>query len=177
MLCQSCNEREANVHITKIINGVKTEMHLCDECAKAMHGEKVGLGYEMGMPLSFQNILDGFVEMMGGFPQSIIGEKTCPLCKMTFEDFRRNGRIGCDECYKTFKDEMIPLIRRIHGNIQHNGKLPRRTGGILKYKRDIDRLKDELKNAVSKEEFERAAKIRDEIKELEMKLKEEENRG
>lgn len=169
MICQSCNQREANVHITKIINGVKTEMHLCDECAK---NQDVNMGnvFNFSSSMSFQNILDGFFEMMGAAPKQIESTQ-CPVCHMTIDDFRKTGRLGCGNCYKTFEEDVTPLIRRIHGNIQHTGKVPGRTGGVLKIKRDVDVLRDKLKNAITSEEYEKAATIRDQIKELESKLK------
>lgn len=170
MICQNCNQKEANVHITKVINGIKTEMHLCEECAKQKNEFSTGSYFGFGMPLSFQNILDGFVEAMDGTPKYIKKEETCPICGMTFENFRETGRLGCANCYKAFEDQMIPLIRRIHGNIEHNGKIPKRAGGMLKVKKDIEKMKDELKNAVNHEEYERAAKLRDEIKKLESKM-------
>jgi protein arginine kinase activator len=174
MMCQNCNEKEANVHITKVINGIKTEMHLCEECAKQKNEFNTGSYFGFGMPLSFQNILDGFVEAMDGTPKYIKKQETCPTCGMSFENFRETGRLGCANCYKAFEDKMTPLIRRIHGNIEHNGKIPRRTGGILKAKKSIEKMRDELKNAVNHEEYEKAAKLRDEIKELESKMNNEE---
>lgn len=172
MICQSCNQREANVHITKIINGVKTEMHLCDECAKKQD-VNIGSTFNLSSPMSFQNILEGFFEMMGGVPKQIQSLE-CPVCHMTIDDFRKTGRLGCGNCYKTFEEDVTPLIRRIHGNIQHTGKVPGRTGGVLKLKRNIDNLRENLKKAINSEEYEKAASIRDQIKELEAKLKNEE---
>lgn len=170
MMCQNCNQKEANVHITKVINGMKTEMHLCEECAKQKNEFSTGAYFGFGMPLSFQNILDGFVEAMDATPKYIKKEETCPTCGISFENFRETGRLGCANCYEAFENKMIPLIRRIHGNIEHNGKIPRRAGGMLKVKKDIEKLRDELKNAVSHEEYERAAKLRDEIKKLESEM-------
>ncbi|CDF58932.1 protein-arginine kinase activator protein McsA [Thermobrachium celere] len=169
MLCQRCNQKEANVHITKIINGVKTELHLCDECAKQSEDINVNFPINFGMPMSFQNILDGFVEMLGGAPKTY-EEEVCPVCKMTFNDFRNKGRLGCGRCYSAFSQKITPIIKRVHGNIEHTGKVPARTGGELKLRRDIQRLKEELKIAINKEEYEKAAKLRDEIRYLESKL-------
>lgn len=167
MLCQRCNQKDANVHITKVINGVKTELHLCDECAK--QSEDINMSFNLGMPMSFQNILDGFVEMLGGV-QKTYEEEVCPVCKMSFNDFRNKGRFGCSSCYTSFAPKITPIIKRIHGNIEHTGKVPKRTGGEFKVKRDIQRLKEELKIAINKEEYEKAAKIRDEIRKLESQL-------
>ena len=172
MLCQNCNKREANVHITKIINGVKTEMHLCDECARKQE-EKGEMPFSLGMPLSFQNILEGFFELPGVSEHRVEKVTSCPICGMTFEDFRRKGFLGCGKCYEVFNEDMKPLIRRIHGNIHHTGKIPVRTGGTLRAKTELEKLKEELKAKVAKEEYEDAAQIRDKIKEIEQKLNDE----
>ena len=86
---------------------------------------------------------------------------------MTFDDFSKTGRFGCSQCYSTFKNQMNPMLRRIHGKTFHVGKVPKRTGGQLRIKQEINRLKRELQEAVNAEEYERAAVIRDKIKELE----------
>jgi protein arginine kinase activator len=173
MLCQNCNQREANVHITKIINGDKTELHLCEECAKQKQEFNISSTFSFGMPLSFQNIIDGFYDVMGGTHYLREQEKRCPVCNITFEDFRRNGRLGCGNCYSAFRENIVPLVRRVHGNIEHSGKVPKRTGGVLKIKREIDRLKEQLRVAVTNEEYEKAARLRDEIRDLESKINNE----
>ncbi len=173
MLCQNCSQKDASVHITKVINGIKSEMHLCEDCAKQKNEISTGSYFGFGMPLSFQNILDGFVEAMDGAPKYIKRQEVCPNCGMTFERFRETGRLGCAKCYETFRDKMLPLIRRIHGNIEHNGKIPRKAGGASEVKRNIERLREELKLAVDHEEYERAARLRDEIKRLSSEMENE----
>jgi protein arginine kinase activator len=173
MLCQSCNQKEASVHITKIINGVKTEMHLCDECAE-QQDVNLNTQFGFGMPMSFQDILEGFFEAMGGMSPHVVEKEHCPVCNMTFDDFRRTGRFGCSNCYKTFNRDAVPIVKRIHGNIKHTGKVPGRTGGVIKIKRNIENLKEQLKTAINNEEYEKAAALRDEIRNLESKLNEQE---
>lgn len=169
MKCQECGVKEANVHVTKIINGVKSEMHLCEDCAR--HKQEFNINSaNFGFPMSFQNIVDGLFEVMGAPQQYINHGDTCSVCGMTFEDFRNNGRVGCSRCYDTFSKDMLPLIKRVHGNIQHTGKIPKRTGGEIKVKRNIEKLKEELKLLVEKEEYEEAASKRDEIRRLENEL-------
>lgn len=168
MLCQNCNKKEATVHIVKNINGNKTEIHLCDECAKQ---QDISLSVPFGIqePMSIQNILESFFEMMGGIAPQSLSTRTCPVCNMSFEDFKRTGMFGCSNCYNTFKREAMPVIKRIHGNIQHTGKIPGRSGSEMKKKREIEALKEELKAAVSNEEYEKAAELRDKIRDLEGK--------
>ncbi|HBM80298.1 MAG: UvrB/UvrC motif-containing protein [Clostridiales bacterium] len=172
MLCEICNERPATVHITKIINGVKSEFHICEQCARERNEFNIGSDVtDFVAPFSFSNILTGLMDFTGNNPVTYQTEKhiKCPACGLDFEEFKRTGMLGCSECYHAFADRLEPIIKRIHGNTQHTGKVPRRTGGLIRIKRDTERLKYELKKAIDSEEFEKAAKLRDRIKELENK--------
>lgn len=167
--CQNCNIKEANVHVTKIANGSKSEMHLCEECAK--NKQEFGVNnVSFGFPMSFQNIVDGLFEVIGTPKQVLSPGEICSVCGMTFVDFRNSGRVGCSNCYYTFSKNMFPLIKRVHGNIQHTGKIPKRTGGMIKVRRNVEKLREELRVLVENEEYERAANIRDEIRSLENEL-------
>lgn len=170
MKCQNCNTKDANVHVTKIMNGVKSEIHLCEDCARQKQEYGLSNTVSLGFPISFLNIMDGIYEVMGSSHQSVAKETVCPVCGRTFEDFRRTGRVGCGDCYSIFSNNMLPLIKRVHGNFQHNGKIPKRTGGVIKVKRNVEKLKDDLKRLVENEEYEKAAQVRDEIKYLENEL-------
>ncbi|WPX07977.1 UvrB/UvrC motif-containing protein [Anaerocellum danielii] len=170
MLCENCGKRPATVHYTQIINGVKTEMHLCEVCAK----QKGNL--EFDAPFSVTNFLAGILEPAFGtqvLKPSFEIALTCKGCGMTFDEFRRAGRFGCAMCYSSFSEKLYPIFRRIHGNTKHVGKIPTKMGGDIAIKREIDRLKIELNVAIKNEEYEKAAKIRDKIRELEKKLSRE----
>ena len=95
---------------------------------------------------------------------------TCPNCGMSYADFQQTGKIGCSVCYGTFRRQLEPLLRRIHGTSTHSGKIPRRSGGTLELKQEIKRLRGELKEKVAQEEYEEAARLRDEVRALEQKL-------
>lgn len=172
MICQICNKRPASVHVTRVINGVKSELYLCAQCAK----EKEGLGIDSNMadfaaPFSFPNILGSLIDFagMGAVPYEAPEQLKCPECGTDYEEFKKTGLFGCSQCYYAFGDRLEPLIKRIHGNIQHTGKVPKRTGGVIRLKRDIESLKYQLKKAIENEEYEKAASLRDRIKKLENK--------
>ncbi|QJC94644.1 Nucleotide excision repair protein, with UvrB/UvrC motif [Bacillus mojavensis] len=96
----------------------------------------------------------------------------CPKCGMTFQQFRKTGRFGCAECYKTFHSNITPILRKVHsGNTVHGGKIPKRIGGNLHVRRQIEMLKKELEALIHQEEFENAAHVRDQIRSLEQSLK------
>lgn len=173
MMCEECHVRPATIHITKIVNNEKVQMHLCEVCAKQKH-----LGFPMGFSIfgigdfgdadfSMGKLLSSFFEPVGEQFDNISTGVKCEGCGLTFDDFIQTGRFGCSKCYTTFKEQINPLLRRIHGKTYHVGKVPRRTGGQLRIKHEIDRLKAELQEAVNAEEYERAAVIRDKIKQLE----------
>lgn len=163
MLCENCNIREATVHKTKIVDGVKEEIHLCEECAKK--SELFSLENNFLIHNFLSALLEGNIT-----PNITVSDEQiikCPQCGSTYNDFKHNGRLGCNMCYSTFNNMLAPLIRRIQGNNTHIGKIPKKSGSSIRLRRKIKDLKNQLQQLVEREEFEEAAKIRDEIKRLE----------
>ena len=101
---------------------------------------------------------------------TVQGSMVCPNCGMTYQDFVHSGKIGCSVCYTTFRKQLMPLLKRIHGAVLHSGKIPKRSGGVLVVQHEIDVLKDKLQAAIKTEEYEKAAEYRDKIRALEQKL-------
>ena len=167
MLCQNCGEKEATIHLTKIINGEKTELFLCEKCAE----ETGKISFKSSDPFSFQNLLSGILnpEIESSFTHAK-KELKCDNCGLTYKEFSENGLLGCSECYDTFDDRLQPLVKRIHGSKSHNGKVPKRKGKDLRIRREIKKLRNNMEKAVDDENFEKAAEIRDEIHELEEEL-------
>lgn len=169
MICQKCQEKPAIVHVTKVNNFEKTELHLCEECAKAISGE-LGLIFEP--KFTFQNLIAGLLEgEVNLFQQPTTGKQFyCENCGLTFSDFRNRGLLGCGECYRHFRSGLEPLLKRVQGGSNHTGKVPKRTGGKVRIRKEIEELRNELQQAISKENYERAAELRDEIKRRESEL-------
>ncbi len=172
MICDHCGQREATVHYSQIINGEKAEAHICEKCAR----EEVHLNFNIEPGFSVQDALAGLFAQFGpeggygGSSVTIHEQSKCDVCGLTFDDFRRNGRLGCGRCYEEFEERLNPILRRIHGSSTHTGKVPERTAGLVHLKRKIEVLKDKLKNAIDKEEYEKAAEYRDEIKNIREKM-------
>lgn len=168
MECQECHERPATLHFTTVVNGKKTEIYVCEVCAK----EKGYMAYEED-GYSLHNLLSGLFN----FPQVSDQQsnaapatqvKQCRKCGMTYNQFKRAGKFGCAECYQTFAEHLNPILRRVHsGNTKHRGKIPKRTGSGIEQKQKLEKLKQQLAKLVENQEFEQAAKIRDEIRALE----------
>lgn len=168
MYCDECKERPATVHLTQMFNGKKVESHLCEQCA----AQKGGLMFDFSNKYSISNLLGSFfgshyniAEMKPNSPPA-----TCPNCGMNYSDITQTGKLGCAECYSAFERELQPSLRKIHGNRQHVGKIPARGGEKVLLNRQIQKLKQNLQQAVAGEEYEKAAEIRDRIKETEGKL-------
>jgi protein arginine kinase activator len=168
-MCEECHEKPATIHITKIDNGQKTQQHFCEDCAKNMHAlfasglNPLGLNNEFSIGKLLSSLLQG----QEAGVHSFAGDPKCSRCGMTFSGFTKVGRLGCSKCYETFEEQMHPMLRRIHGKTSHVGKVPKRTGGEIRIKNEINRLKRELQEAVNAEEYERAAVLRDKIKAME----------
>lgn len=172
MLCERCQQRPANVHLTEIANGQKKETYLCEVCAQEMHPQ--GFGFSFLPQLSLQNFLAGLLKHDPGAGQPAQAEvagKSCKKCGLMERQFVKQGLLGCGDCYDSFEERLEPLLRRVHGSAKHRGKVPERTGGPLRQAREIELLKNQLREAISLEEFERAVEIRDRIRELEKDLK------
>lgn len=165
MLCEVCHKNEANVHIKKIINGEKKELHVCEKCAKEVEGLDINADMDFISPFSFQNILSGIMDYIGTtYPDMRSSELTCKNCGTTYSEFKETGLLGCSECYKNFSSMIQPVISRVQGNVVHNGKIPKESGKQIIERNRINDLKAELKKAVETEEYEKAAKLRDELR-------------
>ena len=168
MKCIKCNKNEASVFLERNINGKVTKTALCSKCAK-----------ESGIT---QNDLFGGFNMLGGFfdfplVSDLRNEKAkkCPVCGEIFDNIVNSGMVGCAKCYETFENELSPTIKRLHGNVRHvasRAKKAKRNKesdvnekNVKKY--ELSELKDRLKKAVKNEEYEQAAKLRDEIRAME----------
>lgn len=161
--CDNCS-KTATVHLTEIKNGKKMEKHLCQDCAAQSEGLPVKTSHT---PIN--ELLTNFVLAHSGLQKE--QGTTCENCGMTWSEFRQHGLLGCENDYPLFEKDLTPLIQRAHeGATHHLGKVPVRrgaTGVPLKRQLDLTKLRKELARAVESEDYERAAKLRDQIKQAE----------
>ena len=161
MLCERCKKNEAMIHVVKIINGKKSEAMLCEKCARELSDIPLKKNVDNKGNISFENMMN---EFLGAVDKVNKVEVVCKNCGLTYSEFKKNGKLGCSECYDSFKDSLIPSIKRIQGYTAHVGKMPlREESKVIKTKK-VKKLKEELQKAIVKEEYEKAAIIRDEIK-------------
>lgn len=174
MLCDNCKSREAKIYYTEIIDGCKKEQHLCEECAKKftsfqMEAPTLSKQFTLGTLLS--SLLSAYEESK----EEKVEEKvlTCDHCGMTYQEFIKTGMFGCPQCYQSFHKPLEDCIKNIQGATKHTGKVPvgfqTATEKLLGSMSEIDRLTIRLQQAIEKEEFEEAAKLRDTIKEIKKK--------
>ena len=164
MMCGRCGQRQATIYLTKVVNGNKTELHLCKQCAE--QGDA-----EFFKDMSLVNILANLASSAKQKPAEATPPVVCPDCGFDLERFRREGRLGCEQCYKQFAADLMPMMRKLHGSLQHTGKRPGATARSQAAERKrasrLEDLKQQLKLAVKAEEYEKAAGLRDEIRSLE----------
>lgn len=154
MLCESCKEREATVHLTQVIDGSVKKVHFCEECAAKS-------GLDVHGPMSITDILLGMGSSLASAEAG--PERSCPRCHMRRADFKKTGRLGCPECYETFSKELVPLIKAMHRSEQHQGKVPSREGVRVRMSTEIAGLQKQLDQAIAAENYEEAARLRDRI--------------
>ena len=164
MVCNVCGTNEATIHLTEIVNEQMVEIHLCETCAQ----EK---GTEFKAHFNVNDFLSGFTDLA----KEVLGQEKTPAkclnCGLTYEEFGRTGRLGCAECYEAFSKFLLPLIKRVQHSVQHVGKRPSRLAAPLRASQDLRELQNRLQKSIQQEAFEEAARIRDQIRQLEEKLK------
>lgn len=159
MLCSVCKEKEATVHLTQIAGDKMQKVDLCEDCAKTK-GVNDPTGFSLADLLLGLGASQEIEQASGG------NELKCPRCGFTQADFKKAGRLGCPECYKTFAEALDGLFKSMHKGTRHVGKVPE----SLRKRRDLsDQLKGlqkKLAKAIEDENFELAAALRDEIKQM-----------
>ncbi|MCK4873383.1 MAG: UvrB/UvrC motif-containing protein [Phycisphaerales bacterium] len=158
MKCDRC-DNEATVHEVNIIDGQKTEVHLCQECAQE-------LGIVAKPTTNISELLTKMVTNPASAGRSSsAAAPVCESCGTTFARIRKTGLLGCSDCYRVFEQELNSLLERAHeGGTHHIGKIPRRAGGEIDQQYQILRLRKQLQEAISAEEYERAANLRDRLR-------------
>jgi protein arginine kinase activator len=163
MQCDICGKKKATVHLTEIVDEQMSEMHLCEECAREKSNQ-------MEQQFGLADLLAGLGDFGKQAKESEKVNLVCSNCGMSYDDFRKFGRLGCSQCYESFKGHLSTLLKKIHGANQHVGKTPMKIPQGDKRKiEDLHDLKAALLHAIQIEDFEKAAHLRDKIRELEKK--------
>lgn len=154
MLCNKCQKNTASHVYTQNINGKVYKYYLCDECIKNL----------TNLNFFLDDLLGHFISSSNNISKEHNNNDQCPKCGASFDDIIKNGKVGCDICYNKFRDQLIPSIKKLHNNTKHIGNIPASASSSSSSK--IAVLKSQLEIAIKNQEFEIAAKIRDQINEL-----------
>lgn len=163
MLCQKCKQNSATARVHYVKNGIVCEMYLCPDCADEF---KMHNFYDEDV----LNIISSMFNNASIKPKNIL---KCELCGTDFDEIKATGRVGCSNCYKVFEKQFASTLLRLHGKTRHVGKIPNRIiENSIKKEQDggqteLEALKNKLAEAILREEYEKAAVIRDEIRKRE----------
>jgi len=175
MLCQKCHKKTASVFISSIINGQETRMYLCNDCAK----DYPLFNFNSQDPFSIKDVMEKFdiseddsietkkENLLAMDKDCEENEIICPNCYSTYNEYRETGKVGCSKCYEVFEKQLKPILRNIYGYEEYIGKSPKKDNSHIYPNKEMRTLKEDLNRAVEQEEYEKAADIRDKIKELE----------
>ena len=164
MVCNVCGQDEATIHLTEILNNQMIEIHLCENCAEQK-------GADFKSHFDFNKLLASLGDFGVEAKTERLTRLKCSSCGITYDEFGKSGRLGCSECYRSFEKVLIPLIKRIQRDIRHVGKVPQHTSADIKQTVELRELRERLRKAVQAEAFEEAAQMRDQIQNLETKIK------
>ena len=163
MKCQNCGEADATVHFKELKNEEMRELHLCPACAE----EK---GFHLLVEQQKATLSSKLIWMAENlYPEgsAAVGQVQCSSCGLLYSEFSRQGRLGCSDCYESFDAPLRRLLRRVHGSTKHAGKSPGQPPPEGSAKQRLNRLQDDLQRAIASEDYEGAARIRDQMRLLE----------
>ena len=162
MRCEHCENAEAAIQLTKVENNEMRVLHLCEACA-AEQGVEPAAALGTNLPL-----VDFLAQIGSGLSDETAAAGRCPSCGLTPTQLKQSGRLGCADCYAHYQQHLRGLLRRLHGGTQHVGKVPAAPAGEVNDRKvRVDALRRSLQRAVDSEDFEHAASLRDQIREIE----------
>jgi len=168
VLCQNCKKNPAKVHYTEIVNDSMVAMNLCLECA-----EQKGIDVQKSPNYGLGDLVAGLIDSTADSESERISRVRCATCGYEYSDFKKIGRLGCPDCYTAFESQLVAVLRHVHGSTHHEGKKAVRISERAAIRERVAALREDLSVAIGAEEYERAAALRDEIKELESQVEEE----
>ena len=165
MQCTACQKTLATIHVLELTDGeVVSDQSLCQECARAA-------GYVHAKPTAMKISPEMLEDLIGGLKTNLPQEPSdpgfvCPACGLTSGQFRSRGRLGCPRCYEMFKKSLIPLLEKVHDATSHRGRCPGKPANLTDADDRLADLRSSLRDAIDAENYELAARLRDEIKNL-----------
>ena len=172
MLCEKCKKNEAKINLITVVNGEKHEIWLCENCVKDISNIPFLSSISQNVNFPFQSMITEILSNTDSNKVNIdnnkIKEIVCSNCGLTYDEFKKSGKLGCSDCYEEFKSVLDPRIKSLQVGVKHVGKIPKIKGKELTRRRKLKNLKEEMQKLIVSEDYERAAIVRDEIKKLEL---------
>ncbi|MBM3707437.1 MAG: hypothetical protein FJW69_03705 [Actinobacteria bacterium] len=176
MFCEFCKINEANVHLIKVVNDNIEKLNLCVDCLKNINffpeedffndlTKILSKIFEVDIKIIDKSENSKLFDFSNG-----VENKKCSFCGIDLNTIKAIGKVGCANCYREFKDVFIPIIKAIHGSTEHRGRIPLQSSKKIKIENELKDLKYRLKEEITVENFEEAARLRDTIKKLQKKL-------
>lgn len=166
MFCRICKKNKAKMVMLKIIGTNVEEVQICNTCANSILGKNIN--YFSFTQNNMDKILDNFLKSFQKHDKKVNNYKDtlsfvadCPYCGMNYQEFIKSGRLGCNQCYECFKKPLYSLLKKLHGHSRHKGKVPPAIRDAINRKKKIDNFKNELQRSILREDYERAAELRD----------------
>ncbi len=169
MLCQDCHKNLASVRYAEVVDGKVSEVHLCQECL-GRRQESVSSGFQFTKPTPFAKKSAAAVRTGAAAPDPVEARQSCTSCTTTLKQILDTGRVGCSTCYVSFPAQLESLLEGIHVALAHRGKMPRLDDARARVRADLQSKRGLLKTALTTENYEEAAALRDEIRALETGL-------
>lgn len=173
MICEHCKQRHANVKVTQVVDDQQVNHHYCEICATQFYPTQLEHKQE---PMKLHQLLSSWFgtpsmqQDVGNQMKQSSKQQTCPKCGFSYQRFLKEGKLGCAMCYETFRHELPPIFSRLQAASTHIGKMPVDINNTIALKKKIKELRTEMQVAIVEERFEDAAKLRDEVKEIEYAL-------
>ena len=172
MLCEKCKKNEAKINLITVINGKKHEIWVCEDCVKDISNIPFFSSIGQSENFPFQDMLSGILSSVDNIKTDMdnnkIKEIVCLNCGLTYDEFKKTGKLGCSDCYEEFKVVLEPRIKSLQAGVRHIGKIPNMKGQEIIRRQKLKNLKVEMQKLIVTEEYEQAAIVRDEIKKLEL---------
>lgn len=174
MICEHCKQRNATVTVTQVVNGQHVDHHYCEVCATQFYPFNLELKQE---PLKLHQLLSNWFGIPTGIQEpsekekkSVPQQTACPKCGFTYRRFLQEGKLGCPHCYDTFSKQLPQIFNRLQAGTKHIGKQPGAVDNTYALKKRMEEIRAAMQTAIAEERFEDAALLRDEAKDIELKL-------
>lgn len=162
MLCQKCHKNLATVRYAEVVDGQVTDQHLCADCL-AKHQLNAATGFELAGPAPGLHRPSGERVIR----ESMKPQPSCSACGVTMDSITEKAQVGCPACFEQFGGQIESMLEGMHWALQHKGKSGKLDDTRVRLRADLQAKRALLRSVLRAENYEEAARLRDEIRSLE----------